>query len=205
VRLRRTPAETEPADAVEETTAERAERPVKGRPTPKRRDVAPKRQPISAPRTNKEASEWRKQQNKAAPGAAKLSNAELREARLRGDARALPRRDQGPVRQLARDWVDTHRMAANFLLVVLLVYIAALLVPSLSVYLSPAALGILIILLGECMYAATRVKREAAARFGTVSKETTLGLGLYIAGRAYLPRRMRVPKPRYAIGEEIPR
>jgi hypothetical protein len=199
--LRRT-SDPEPTTAVETDVAERTDRAVqKGRPTPKRRDVAPRRQPLSAPRTNKEASQWRKQQ--VAQGRApstKLSNAELREARLRGDARALPRKDQGPARQYARNWVDTHRMGTNYLLIIFPIYLVGITYKPLSI----AAAAILLVLLIECYFTARIVRRQIIERLGS-AKDSDLALAFYILGRAYMPRRMRVPKPVLNIGDPIPK
>jgi hypothetical protein len=189
--------------AVDTELAERPDRPVKGRPTPKRRDAAPRRQPVSAPKTRKETNEWRKQQTTQArpnsvTGGPKMTSAELRAARMRGDESALTRRDKGPVRKYARDYVDTHRMAANFLLLLVPLYLVALRFP----YLSAATAILLVVLLGECYFTARKIRRQAIAKFGE-TRETTLGLTFYVAGRAYLPRRMRVPKPRFKPGDSI--
>src|SRR6185437_14730725 len=87
----------------------------KGRPTPKRRTNSGPVTP--APRTRKEAVAWQKQHaNTKVAGQKKLTPAEYKQAVRDGDPAVLPRRDQGPVRQLARDYVDSRRMAANYLL-----------------------------------------------------------------------------------------
>ena len=131
-------------------------------------------------------------------GGPKLTNAELRAARLRGDEDALPRKDRGPSRRFARDWVDTHRLATNFLLVLIPLYIVAIAIPKLSI----AVFALLLAFIAESAFAATRIRKALVARFGS-TKETTLGLTLYVLGRAYLPRRMRIPKPRYSVGDTI--
>ena len=216
VRLRRTPATdsesiaaVDPDPAVDATTdaagdaTARAETSVKGRPTPKRRDVAPRRQPVTAPRTSKEASQYRKQQvaqSKASGTTTKMTNAELRAARQRGDASALPRKDQGKVRQFTRDWVDTHRMASNYLLIIFPVYILGTFLYRL---LTAVAAVILLAMIIECYLSARIIRKQAIARYGP-TKESDLGLTFYILGRAYMPRRMRIPKPRFEIGETIP-
>ncbi len=205
VRLRRTADTGTESDSELDTDTEVSvqERPTKGRPTPKRRDTSPKRQPVSAPKTNKEATQWRKQQvTRAKPnsvtGGPKQSNAELRAARLRGDEDALPRKDRGPGRRFARDWVDTHRMATNFLLLLLPLYIIAIAIPKLSV----AVFALLLLFIAESAFAAYRIRKALIVRFGS-TKESTVGLAFYVIGRAYLPRRMRIPKPRYRVGESI--
>src|SRR4051794_12765974 len=91
-------------DAADEATAAR-----KGRPTPKRRDAQGRRGPVTAPKTRKEAYARQKQltktQRKTTTSAKPRSVAEQRAALRRGDASALPRRDQGKTRELARDYV----------------------------------------------------------------------------------------------------
>jgi hypothetical protein len=201
VKLRRTSPEESPSELSAATDTEVADRPVKGRPTPKRRDAAPRRQPVSAPRTSKEASQWRKQQAATparAGGPAKMTNQELRAARMRGEESALARKDRGPARKYARDWVDTRRMASNYLLILFPLYLASLLMPLLTA----VAAAMLLILIAECAFAARRIKREIDQRFGK-TRETALGLTFYVLGRAYLPRRWRIPKPTHEIGDKI--
>ncbi len=200
MRLRRTAAEPEPEP---ETLAEPEVAQSKGRPTPKRRDAAPRRQPVSAPKTTKEATQRRKQQaaqgkSAGVTGAPARSNVELREARMRGDEDALARKDRGVVRRFTRNYVDSHRMAANYLLLLLPLYLITLRFPTLS--LIPA--GLLVILLGECYLTARKVRGLAIAKFGE-TRETTMGLTLYVMGRAYLPRKWRVPKPQRKIGDPV--
>ena len=49
----------------------------------------------------------------------------------------LPKRDKGPVRKLARDWVDTHFMFSNYLLLVFPLLLVAGYIPAhLGTYLS---------------------------------------------------------------------
>ena len=69
-----------------------------------------------APTTRKEAIAWQKQHGgkPKVAGQKKLNPTEYRQAVRSGEV--LPRRDQGPVRALARDYVDSRRMASNYLL-----------------------------------------------------------------------------------------
>ena len=127
MKLRRTSSEPEPVPEVPADGAgngpQKGSAP-KGRATPKRRDTAPRKQPRAAPRTNKEATRWRKQQaaqarTPARGSASKMSGKEYRDAVKRGDPAALGKRDRGPVRQLARDWVDSRRLFANYFLLMI--------------------------------------------------------------------------------------
>jgi hypothetical protein len=172
----------------------------KGRPTPKRRDVAPKRQPMSAPRTTKEANRQRKEQtaqakrspNSVKPNAInqKLSTREFRQRMREGDESVLPKRDKGPVRKLARDWVDTHFMISNFLLLTFPLLLFAGAIPNrLGTYVTIAAFVAFAL---EWVLTGQRIHALAVKRFGKVTDKPWV-LGLYAGQRAFMPRRWRVP------------
>jgi hypothetical protein len=176
----------------------------KGRPTPKRREAAPKRQPVAAPRTAKEANRWRKEQNAQArknPSSAKaLSTKEFRAAMRRGDESVLPRRDKGPVRKLTRDWVDTHRMASNYLLLVFpLLLFAGVLPNGIGTIITLAMFALFLL---EWMWAGRRVHALAVERFGSVNEKAWV-LGLYAGQRSFMPRRFRSPEAVLRPGDAI--
>lgn len=177
----------------------------KGRPTPKRRDAAPKRQPVSAPRTRKEASRWNKQQATATKAAApKLNTAQYREALRRGDPTVLPRRDRGPVRKLARDWVDSHHMVSNFLLVLFIPMLAAafIRVKALAYVMDAAVIVLLVVFALEWYITGRRIRALAVSR-GIEVREGPMVIGLYAGTRAYMPRRFRMPTPVLRPGDQI--
>lgn len=201
--LRRRSAEPEDLDdAVDETLVV-----TKGRPTPKRRDSAPRRQPVTQPpRNRKEAYRWQKEQAQRArttPTATgtPLKGAAYRDALRRGDASVLPRRDQGPARALARDWVDSRLMFSNFLLLLFVLLIVPYIVPPLAV-LSLAVVPIFLLFVAEWYITGRRIKALAASR-GIEVKAGPMSLGLYAGTRAYLPRRWRMPAPQVARGDSI--
>jgi hypothetical protein len=180
----------------------------KGRPTPKRRDVAPKRQPISAPQTAKEASRLRKQQTAQArsgtgrgpAGASKMSTREYREAMRRGDESVLPRRDKGPVRKLARDYVDTHLLFSNFLLPSLLLVLFAGYIPDhLGQYVT---IALFVLFAMEWLWTGRRIHNLARQRFDKVADKPWV-LGLYAGQRAFMPRRWRSPQATLRRGDEL--
>jgi hypothetical protein len=195
--LRRKAAEL-PEPASDETTESDPASPdtaPKGRPTPKRRTqsgpVAP------APKTRKEAVAWQKQHaNAKVAGQKRLTPAEQRQAIRSGEV--LPRRDQGPVRALARDYVDSRRMASNYLLWLFPLLLAGYLVP----YLQILVLLLFFALILEWLYTGNRLKRLAAER-GHTSRESALSLGFYAGSRAYFKRNWRRPLPVKQIGDEI--
>jgi hypothetical protein len=191
------------ADIVE-PEADAAEEPVagKGRPTPKRRDAQGRRGPVTAPKTRKEAYARQKQlarqqRTNRATGKPR-SVAEQRAALRRGDPDALPRRDQGPTRKLARDWVDSRRMLSNYLLILFPIMIASYAVPYLSLVVIVVFLG----LLGEWYVTGRRIRALAIERNGS-AQGGPMSIGFYAGSRAYLPRRWRLPAPQKQLGDEI--
>lgn len=175
----------------------------KGRPTPKRRDSSVQRGPVSAPKTRKEAYARQKQQAKAAKVArraptAKMNPQQRREALRSGDPAFLPRRDQGPTRKLARDYVDTHRMGSNYLLLLFPLMLLSYVVR----YVQFAVLIVFAGLIIEWYYTGLRVRKLAIARNGS-AQGSAMSLGLYAGSRAYLPRRWRLPGPQKALGDAL--
>jgi hypothetical protein len=170
----------------------------KGRPTPKRRTTSVP--PPPAPRTRKEALAWQKQQGARTKvaGQKKLTTAEYREAMKTGDPRVLPKRDSGPVRALARDYVDSRRMASNYLLLLFPLMLFGYAIPQLQVI----TLALLLIVVIEWYFAGTRIRKLALAQ-GLSTRETAIGLGFYAGSRAYFPRKWRRPLPRVNRGDTI--
>jgi Protein of unknown function (DUF3043) len=173
----------------------------KGRPTPKRRDTTPQRGPVNAPRTRKEAAQWQKQQasrSRTTGRGGKLSGQAHREALRRGDPDALPRRDRGPVRKLARDWVDSRRMVSNYMLILFPLLIVGFAVPVVNI----AVFALLLVVVAEWYLAGRRIRALALSRLDSVP-EKSWQLGFYAGSRAYMPRRYRMPGPQKHIGESI--
>lgn len=173
----------------------------KGRPTPKRRDSTVQRGPVSAPKTRKEAYARHKQQSKAAKvarktPAAKMTPQQRREALRSGDPAFLPRRDQGPTRQLARDYVDSHRMFSNYLLLLFPLMLVSYVVRGVQYLVILVFVGLIF----EWYLTGIRVRRLAVARDGS-AQGSAMSIGFYAGSRAYLPRRWRLPAPQKTLGE----
>jgi hypothetical protein len=175
----------------------------KGRPTPKRRDAQGRRGPVVAPKTRKEAYARQKQlarEQKTSRTAAKpRSVAEQRAALKRGDPSALPRRDQGPTRKVARDYVDSKRMLSNYLLWLFPIMIVGAFIPALA----GAQLVVLVIFLAlmvEWYIVGKRIRALAIERYGS-AQGGPMTIGFYAGSRAYLPRRWRLPAPQVRRGE----
>ena len=191
--FRRKPSSDSSAEVVEPVPSGAG----KGRPTPKRRTNSAPVTP--APRTRKEAVAWQKQHaTSKVAGQKKLTPAEYKQAMRDGDPAVLPRRDQGPVRQLARDYVDSRRMAANYLLLLFPLLLVGNVLPILQI----VVLVLLAVLALELWYTGRSIRRLAAER-GPVGRETTFGLGMYAISRAYFPRKWRRPSPRVKLGDKL--
>jgi hypothetical protein len=175
----------------------------KGRPTPKRRESTVQRGPVRAPKTRKEAYARQKQQTRAARQAGKTPSANMtvqqrREALRAGDPAFLPKRDQGPTRKLARDYVDSRRMFSNFLLLLFPLMIVSYLIPHVQF----AVIGVFLLLIVEWNLAGRKIRKLAAERLGS-AEGSPMSIGFYAGSRAYLPRRWRLPAPQVSIGDKI--
>jgi len=131
-------------------------------------------------------------------GQKKLTPAEYRAAMKAGDPRVMPRRDQGPVRGLARDYVDSRRMASNYLLLLFPLMIVGYRIKGLQIL----TLALLFALLVEWILAGGKIRKLAKER-GLETKESAVALGFYAGSRAYFRRSWRRPEPRVALGDKI--
>jgi hypothetical protein len=167
----------------------------KGRPTPKRRDAERRRQPMVAPKTRKEASKMQRERMRDV-------RKTQRDGVAGGDQRRLAPRDVGPVRAFVRDYVDSRRSVASYFLpatIIILIFgtnpVSALRLVSqflmlalfLGLYLDGRRLG-------------RAVVRDAQRRF---PNEPTKGLKWYAVSRALQFRRLRLPKARVKIGDQV--
>jgi hypothetical protein len=188
-------------DAQSQPAAEAAsERPSqtqsKGRPTPKRSEAERRRrQPYSAPADRKAAGQQSRDRDRA-------SRARRNEAMRRGENWALPRKDQGPVRALARDYVDSRRSLSEYYMFGVLVLVVLLFVPALrkSAAIDYAVLLILAVIVTESIIVSGRVIKLVHER---LPGESTQGLRMYVAIRGTQLRRLRMPTPRVKPGDKI--
>lgn len=199
VKLGKRRVEEVPEPEVEEETSIGG----KGRPTPKRRETVGKRGPVSAPKTRKEAYARQKQLAKSQRTASRtpatnLTVAQRRELMRQGDPSVLPRRDQGETRKLARDYVDSHRMASNYLLILFPLIIVGYALPILQIVVLVVFVG----LLAEWYLTGLRIIKLARERYGN-AQGGPMTVGFYAGSRAYLPRRWRLPGPQVEIGDKI--
>jgi hypothetical protein len=170
--------------------------PAKGRPTPKRSEAEKRRrQPYSAPSDKKAAYQQSKDRDRAARG-------RRMEAMRRGENWALPRKDQGPVRALARDYVDSRRSASEYYMFGVLALVVLLFIPGLrqSAVIDYAVLALLLVIVLESSIVGGRVTKLAHQRF---PDESTRGVRMYAAIRGTQIRRLRMPAPRVKPGDKI--
>jgi hypothetical protein len=168
----------------------------KGRPTPKRSDAERRRrQPYTAPKDRKEAGRATRDRQRADRG-------RRMEAVRRGEEWALPARDRGPVKALARDYVDSKRRLSEFYMYGLLVLLALVFVrtPLAQSILDGLVIVGVLIMLAEGTLIGRRVRALAAERLPGAS---TRGVALYSAMRALQIRKLRMPRPRVNIGDKF--
>ena len=168
----------------------------KGRPTPKRSEAERgRRQPFNAPADRKAAAQQSRDRDRAA-------RSRRTEAMRRGENWALPRKDQGPVRALARDYVDSRRSFSEYYMFAVLVLVVLLFIPKLrqSAVVDYAVLALLLVIVAESVLVGGRVIKLAQQRF---PGETTRGLRMYTAIRGTQIRRLRMPAPRVKPGDKI--
>jgi hypothetical protein len=180
--------------------AEQPARPVgKGRPTPKRSEVERRRrQPYTPPPGDKKAAASQQRERRRADQRRRM------EAMRRGEEWALSPRDRGPVKALARDYIDSRRLViseyilfAVFALILLVFAFGAAKNSSSVLYIE---LGIVLLIAIEALFHATMVRRLVRQR---LPGESTKGIAWYIAKRSIRLRSSRIPPARVARGEAI--
>jgi hypothetical protein len=168
--------------------------PGKGRPTPKRSEAERRRrQPYTAPKDRKEAA-------RAGRVRSREDRTRRMEAVRRGEEWALPARDRGPVKALARDYVDSKRRVSEYYMYGLIVLLVLLFIraPIVQTIVPLLVLAAVLVMGIEGILIGRRVKLLAAER---LPGQSTRGLGLYSAMRALQIRKLRVPKPRVRPGD----
>jgi Protein of unknown function (DUF3043) len=170
--------------------------PKKSAPTPKRSEAeARRRQPYQAPSDRKSAA---KQARKRDAG----ERLRRSQALQRGEEWALPPKDRGPVRALARDVVDSRRGVGEYYMFMVILLIVLLILPSTTAkaVADAVVVAVLAVIIGEGLLVSSKVKKMAAERFPGVS---TRGVNMYVTMRSISMRRMRMPKPRVNRGDKV--
>ena len=123
-----------------------------------------------------------------------------REARQRDFEAATERQHGGPLKQFARDYVDSRfRVAEFFILFAVLLFVVAS-VPSVALLSVVLWLVMLVAIVIDSILLVRGVKKEARKRFPNAD----LGrLGWYSLMRSMQFRKWRLPKPRLKRGEKF--
>src|SRR5215472_2292957 len=171
----------------------------KGRPTPKRSEVErARRQPYTPPPTDKKAAAAQQRDRRKADQKRRM------DAMRRGEEWALPAKERGPVRALARDYVDSRRFILSeyilfgvFVLIIIIFALGSAKNSAVVLYAELAIVGVIAI---ESIYHGTMLTRLAKRR---LPGESTRGLIWYVAKRSLRLRVSRVPPPRVDRGASI--
>jgi hypothetical protein len=164
----------------------------KGRPTPKRSEAERRRRPASAPGDRKQANRQSRERQRQ-------DRVRRQQGMQRGEQWAMPPRDRGLVKALARDYVDSRRRISEFYMYGLLVLLVFLFVrsPLVQSIVPVLVLVAVLVMLVEGIFIGRRVRALAEKR---LPGESTQGVRLYAAMRALQIRRLRMPKPRIKPG-----
>ena len=190
------PAEPTADEAAAEAAAARgAVTAGKGRPTPKRSEAERRRRYQLAPEDRKAAA-------KQARGRDRSERVRKTEAMRRGEEWALPAKDKGPVRALARDYVDAKRRFSEFYMYGLVVLLFLLFLHSsvIQTILPVVLIVMVLIMAGEGFWIGSRVAKLANERY---PGQSTRGIKMYSGMRALQIRQLRFPKPRVKPGAQV--
>jgi hypothetical protein len=178
---------------------EQAKQAGKGKPTPKRSEVErARRQPYTPPPTDRKAAAAQQRDRRRAEQKRRM------DAMRRGEEWALPAKDRGPVRALARDYLDSRRFVVSeyilFGVFVLLFIIFALGSSKNSALVLYVELAIVAVIVVENLYYGTLVTRLIKQR---LPGESTRGIIWYVTKRSLRLRASRIPPPRVERGSSI--
>lgn len=167
----------------------------KGRPTPKRSEAqAQRRTRVSAPASRKDSARQAKERRRAAM-------VRQREGMAAGDERYMRPQDKGPLRRMARDYVDARYVAAEFFLPLAVVILILSIAPSSGIKTLSLLfwLVVIVLIIIDSVRLGFGVKRQARQR---MPEESTKGLVAYTLMRSLQVRRLRMPKPQVKRGDK---
>lgn len=196
--------------------------PKKGKPTPKRSEAERasgiRRGPVTPPLTSKEArqrkKDMRNSMSKDEYKAKKMAERNQRREQRRyadermaaGDPKYLLPRDQGEERALVRDYIDSRRFVANiflpFAILMLVVLVIGSSFPAVSNIMTLVAMVVIIFLFFEGLIIGRNANKIVRERFPN-THEKKIAIGFYAYSRASQPRRMRTPRARVNIGDQV--
>ncbi len=194
------PGAQSPGGPADDKQARPAAEAGKGRPTPKRSEAERRRyQPITGSQASRAPARPRTPEEKQKARSERNSRLD---AMKRGEAWALNPKDRGPVRALARDYVDSKRRISEYYMYLLIVLVLALFLRGKTAqeFVSPLILVLVAILAIDAWLLRRGLTRLVAER---LPGESTRGLTWYGVMRALQIRRLRIPAPRVQPGDKI--
>ena len=185
----------------------------KGRPTPKRSQAEANRyrsltgSTTSGRGPRPTATPGRKltpEEKEKARTAARSDRTRQMQAMRRGEEWALQPRDRGPVKKLARDYVDGHRRPSEFYMYALIVLVVSLVAgkshKALNADLEYLLLAIIAVIIVDAILLRRSISKLVAER---LPGESTRGITFYAIMRALQLRRFRNPAPRIKPGDSF--
>jgi hypothetical protein len=181
----------------------------KGRPTPKRSEAEANRYRSLTGTT----TSGRNRSSTAAPSRKLTPEEKARvrsdrgkqmQAMRRGEEWALQPRDRGPMKKLARDYVDAHRRPSEFYMYALIILVIALVAgkahKALNSDLQFLLLAIIAVIIVDAILLRRSITKLAKER---LPDESTRGITFYAIMRALQLRRFRNPAPRIKPGDSF--
>ncbi len=172
----------------------------KGRATPKRSEAERgRRQGITGTPARSGGSSRGGTKTSSANGQAERRARQ--EAIRRGEQWALPARDRGPVKALARDYIDSRRRLSEYYMYLMIVLVVVLFIKKsgLQLYAEPIALVLILLVVVDAAWLRFKLTKLVRER---LPGESTRGLTTYAVFRALQIRRFRVPPPRIRPGDQ---
>lgn len=192
--------------------------------TSKRKDKPTPKRPTNPVVTSPPPENWRearKRKRELNKGLNKTDKREIKalakeqrqkqyELMKQGDPRALPDKDKGPERKIARDYVDSRRLIANLFFPLGISMIIVTLFTSNNTYIAKMISEILmaVVLIWilftaiESIFTGKNIMKLVKERYPN-SQEKTFSIAFYATSRALKFRKMRIPLPQVKIGEKI--
>lgn len=167
----------------------------KGRPTPRRRDQEAARRTPLVPVDRAAAK-------REAKAKAREGRIQRREAMARGDEKALPPRDRGPIKRYIRNTVDARISIGEVLLPLMLIVLAVSLVPNrtLQFAMLVAVWGVIVVGIVDSVLLWQRIKKQIRLRF---HQDPPRGSASYAVMRSFQLRLTRMPRPAVKRGEKV--
>ena len=177
----------------------------KGRPTPKRSEAEANRyrsltgSTTSGRGPRPTATPGRKltpEEKEKARAHARSDRTRQMQAMRRGEEWALQPRDRGPVKKLARDYVDAHRRPSEYYMYALIILVISLVVgkshKALNSDLEYLLLAIIAVIIVDAILLRRSISKLVAER---LPGQSTRGIAFYAIMRALQLRRFRNPAP----------